>query len=83
MIYTDVIICVVPEFAMIIKNLVPGCRSTVATGAAVEDDPQRRRPDIAVAEANLHWTPKVRYTYISATNSRLCPKINMYDAEYI
>lgn len=47
---------------MIIKNLVPGCRSTVATGAAVEDDPQRRRPDIAVAEANLHWTPKVRST---------------------
>ncbi|KAL0895657.1 hypothetical protein ABMA27_011737 [Loxostege sticticalis] len=49
----------IEEFAMIIKNLVPGCRSTVATGAAVEDDPQRRRPDIAVAEANLHWTPKV------------------------
>ncbi|RVE40919.1 hypothetical protein evm_014432 [Chilo suppressalis] len=44
---------------MIIKNLVPGCRSTVATGAAVEDDPQRRRPDIAVAEARLNWAPKV------------------------
>ncbi|XP_028036877.1 UDP-glucuronic acid decarboxylase 1 [Bombyx mandarina] len=49
----------IEEFAMIIKNLVPGCRSTVATGAAVEDDPQRRRPDIAVAEAHLHWKPKV------------------------
>lgn len=44
---------------MIIKNIVPGCRSTVSTGAAVEDDPQRRRPDITVAETHLHWSPKV------------------------
>ncbi|KAI8429945.1 hypothetical protein MSG28_000410 [Choristoneura fumiferana] len=49
----------IEEFAMIIKNIVPGCRSTVATGAAVEDDPQRRRPDITVAETHLHWSPKV------------------------
>ncbi|KPJ20967.1 UDP-glucuronic acid decarboxylase 1 [Papilio machaon] len=46
----------IEEFAVIIKNLVPGCRSTVATGAAVEDDPQRRRPDITLAEKHLHCT---------------------------
>lgn len=49
----------IEEFALIIKNLVPGCRSTLATGAAVEDDPQRRRPDITVAETQLNWAPKV------------------------
>ncbi|XP_063373584.1 UDP-glucuronic acid decarboxylase 1 [Cydia amplana] len=49
----------IEEFAMIIKNIVPGCRSTVSTGAAVEDDPQRRRPDITLAEMQLHWSPKV------------------------
>lgn len=52
---------IVTEFAMIIKNLVPGCRSTVATGAAVEDDPQRRRPDITIAEEHLGWKPKVSH----------------------
>lgn len=49
------------EFAMIIKNQVPGCRSMVAKSAPVEDDPQRRRPDITVAKQHLHWEPKVRY----------------------
>ncbi|XP_048481980.1 UDP-glucuronic acid decarboxylase 1 isoform X1 [Plutella xylostella] len=49
----------IEEFAIIIKNLVPGCRSLVESGAAVEDDPQRRRPDITVAETNLHWSPKI------------------------
>ncbi|XP_021200221.2 UDP-glucuronic acid decarboxylase 1 [Helicoverpa armigera] len=49
----------IQEFAMIIKNQVPGCRSMVAKGAPVEDDPQRRRPDITVAKEHLHWEPKV------------------------
>lgn len=49
----------IEEFALIIKNLVPGCRSTLSTSAAVEDDPQRRRPDITVAKTQLNWSPKV------------------------
>jgi UDP-glucuronate decarboxylase len=26
----------------------------------VEDDPQRRRPDITVAKENLDWQPKIK-----------------------
>jgi len=26
----------------------------------VEDDPQRRRPDITVAKENLNWEPKIK-----------------------
>lgn len=58
------------EFALIIKNLVPGCRSTLATGAAVEDDPQRRRPDITVAETQLNWAPKVLKEYYQTSKSK-------------
>lgn len=49
----------IEEFAMIIKALVPGCRSTLSQVAAVEDDPQRRRPDITKAKKYLNWEPKV------------------------
>ncbi|KAL4704821.1 hypothetical protein ACJJTC_001296 [Scirpophaga incertulas] len=38
---------------------VPGCRSTVSTSAAVEDDPSGAGQNIAVAKAHLHWSPKV------------------------
>lgn len=46
------------EFATIIKDLVGG-RSQVEHMAGVEDDPQRRRPDITRAKNYLNWEPKV------------------------
>jgi len=47
------------EFAQIIKSIVNGAQSTVRYLAAVEDDPQRRRPDISRAKKYLNWEPKV------------------------
>ena len=41
-----------------IKELV-GRVSTVKQVAAVEDDPQRRKPDISRAKKYLGWEPKV------------------------
>lgn len=46
------------EFATIIKNLVGG-NSKIVHQAEVEDDPQRRRPDISRAKKYLNWEPKV------------------------
>lgn len=46
------------EFAMIIKGLVGG-KSKVIMTPAVEDDPQRRKPDIMRAMTYLNWKPKV------------------------
>lgn len=46
------------EFALIIKDLV-GTNSKIVELAAVEDDPQRRRPDISRAKKYLNWEPKV------------------------
>lgn len=46
------------EFATIIKQLVGG-HSTIKNVAEVEDDPQRRRPDISRARSILNWEPKV------------------------
>lgn len=46
------------EFALIIKKLV-GATSEIVERAAVEDDPQRRRPDISRAKQYLNWEPKV------------------------
>lgn len=46
------------EFATIIKDLVGG-RSKIQQVAAVEDDPQRRKPDITRAKTYLNWEPKV------------------------
>ncbi|XP_054015233.1 UDP-glucuronic acid decarboxylase 1 isoform X1 [Hylaeus anthracinus] len=48
----------ITEFALIIKDLV-GTNSKVVELAAVEDDPQRRRPDITRAKKYLDWEPKV------------------------
>ncbi|CAK9816973.1 UDP-glucuronic acid decarboxylase 1 [Anthophora plagiata] len=48
----------IEEFALIIKDLV-GTNSKVVELAAVEDDPQRRRPDISRAKKYLNWEPKV------------------------
>lgn len=49
--------CII-EFADIIKSLVGG-KSEVIITAAVEDDPQRRKPDITRAMTYLNWKPKV------------------------
>ena len=47
------------EFAEIIKTIVNGAQSAVRHLPAVEDDPQRRRPDISRAKKVLNWEPKV------------------------
>lgn len=49
------------EFALIIKGLVGG-KSKVIITPAVEDDPQRRKPDITRAMTYLNWKPKVYVT---------------------
>ncbi|XP_050549043.1 UDP-glucuronic acid decarboxylase 1 isoform X3 [Daktulosphaira vitifoliae] len=46
------------EFAIIIKDLVGG-KSKIITTPAVEDDPQRRKPDITRAMTYLNWKPRV------------------------
>ncbi|XP_060651945.1 UDP-glucuronic acid decarboxylase 1 [Drosophila nasuta] len=46
------------EFANIIKHLVGG-QSEVKQIKAMEDDPQRRKPDITRAKKRLNWEPKV------------------------
>lgn len=43
---------------MIIKDLIGGT-SKIIRLAAVEDDPQRRKPDISRAKKYLNWEPKV------------------------
>lgn len=47
------------EFAQIIKSIVNGADSSIRYLPAVEDDPQRRRPDITRAKKYLNWEPKV------------------------
>jgi len=51
---------------VIINDLVGG-KSKIVTTPAVEDDPQRRKPDITRAMTYLNWKPKVYYTYILYT----------------
>lgn len=46
------------EFASIIKNLVGG-HSKIVHVSEVEDDPQRRRPNITRAKLYLNWEPTV------------------------
>lgn len=48
----------IQDFAAIIRDLV-GAKSEIRQTTAVEDDPQRRRPDITRAMRYLHWEPKV------------------------
>lgn len=48
----------IDEFAVIIRDLVGG-RSRIERTQAVEDDPQRRKPDIARAKKYLNWEPLV------------------------
>lgn len=44
---------------MIIRDLVGGKTSKIETMPAVEDDPQRRKPNIARAKKFLNWEPRV------------------------
>nr|CAD7195837.1 unnamed protein product [Timema douglasi] len=48
----------IEEFAILIKKLVGG-PSKIEQTSAVEDDPQRRKPDIKRAKTYLGWEPKV------------------------
>jgi len=48
----------IKEFAEIIKSVVGG-ESKIINEPALEDDPQRRKPDITVAKTMLNWQPKV------------------------
>lgn len=51
----------IEEFADIILKLVGGkSTSKILQMPAVEDDPQRRKPDIARAKKYLNWEPRVR-----------------------
>lgn len=47
------------SFAALIRDLVPGSGSRIVHKPAVEDDPQRRRPDISTATRELGWAPSV------------------------
>lgn len=47
------------EFAIIIRDLVGGKTSKMETMPAVEDDPQRRKPDISRAKKVINWEPRV------------------------
>ncbi|XP_055308830.1 UDP-glucuronic acid decarboxylase 1 isoform X2 [Sitodiplosis mosellana] len=49
----------IEEFAVIIRDLVGGETSKTETMPAVEDDPQRRKPDISRAKKFLNWEPRV------------------------
>ncbi|EEB12227.1 UDP-glucuronic acid decarboxylase, putative [Pediculus humanus corporis] len=51
----------IQDFALIIKKLVGGS-SKIKQTMAVEDDPQRRKPDITRAKKFLNWEPKVNFT---------------------
>uniref|UniRef100_A0A182NCX1 UDP-glucuronic acid decarboxylase 1 n=1 Tax=Anopheles dirus TaxID=7168 RepID=A0A182NCX1_9DIPT len=48
----------IQDFAEIIRDLV-GCKSKIIELPAVEDDPQRRKPDISRAKKNINWEPRV------------------------
>lgn len=50
----------IEEFAEIIRDSV-GCKSKIVELPAVEDDPQRRKPDIARAKRYLDWEPRVSF----------------------
>lgn len=47
------------EFAIIIRDLVGEKASKIEMMPAVEDDPQRRKPDITRARTILNWEPRV------------------------
>lgn len=48
----------ITDFAVIIRTLV-GVNSKIEMRDGLEDDPQRRKPDITRAWVHLKWMPKV------------------------
>lgn len=58
----------IEEFAEIIHDLVGG-KSVIKQMAAVEDDPQRRKPDITRAKKYLNWEPRVSSSDFLIRNS--------------
>lgn len=52
----------IDEFAHLIKDQVGNAKSVIVYKDAVEDDPQRRKPDITRAFKLLEWQPKVSLT---------------------
>ena len=42
--------------------LITGGNAPIVTLPKVEDDPQRRKPDITLAKRELGWQPKVGYS---------------------
>lgn len=53
----------IEEFAEIIHNLVGG-RSKIIHVNAMQDDPQKRKPDITRAKTYLGWEPSVSFKFI-------------------
>ncbi|KAF8776914.1 UDP-glucuronic acid decarboxylase 1-like [Argiope bruennichi] len=51
----------IEEFASVIKEIIGGV-SPIVKQSGVQDDPQRRRPDIRRAKLYLGWSPKVPLT---------------------
>jgi UDP-glucuronate decarboxylase len=49
----------ISELADIVIRLT-GSRSRIVYKPLPVDDPRQRRPDITLAQTELHWTPKVR-----------------------
>ncbi len=47
------------ELATIVRDMI-GNNNELAKKAKVEDDPQRRKPDITTAKRELNWSPKTR-----------------------
>lgn len=49
----------IEEFAVLIRNFI-GNNNEIVKLDAVQDDPQKRRPDISTAMRELGWKPKVK-----------------------
>jgi UDP-glucuronate decarboxylase len=47
------------EFALMIRDLVGNTNSTIEHLEPMQDDPQKRRPDITRAQKELKWKPVV------------------------
>ena len=52
--------CTIKELAEKIIKLVPNTKSQIIYKELPQDDPRRRKPDIALAKEKLNWEPKVK-----------------------
>jgi len=50
----------IPEFAILIRDLVGNTNSSIKHLDPMQDDPQKRRPDISLAKKELKWNPVVQ-----------------------